>query len=265
MSDVLQKICEAKRAHVDDCKSRHPLSEVNDRALATSPARGFATALAEARSDGKYGLIAEIKRASPSKGMIRENFEPSELARAYRDGGARCLSVLTDMPYFCGADDHLLAARSAVDLPVLRKDFMLDPYQIVEARAIGADCVLLIMAALGDDQAAALAGLATDLGMDVLVEIHDEAELARALDLKSGLIGINNRNLKTLVTDIETTKRLAPLVPEGRLVVTESGLSRAADLAALKAVGVTSFLIGEALMSKPDVTAATKAILTTAA
>ena len=265
MSDVLERICEVKRAHVYEVKTRHPLSEVYDRALAASPPRGFAAALQAARAAGEYGLIAEIKRASPSKGMIREDFEPSVLARAYRDGGARCLSVLTDMPYFSGADDHLLAARAAVDLPVLRKDFMLDPYQIVEARAIGADCVLLIMAALDDARSAELAKLATTLGMDILVEVHDELELTRALALDTAMIGINNRNLKTLVTDIETTRRLAPLVPEDRLVVGESGLSSPADLASMKAAGVTTFLIGEALMSQPDVQAATAAILGRAA
>ena len=271
MSDVLERICEAKRTHVDELKTRHPLSEVYDRALAASPPRGFAAALQAARAAGEYGLIAEIKRSSPSKGMIREDFEPSALARAYRDGGACCLSVLTDMPYFSGADDHLLAARAAVELPVLRKDFMLDPYQIVEARAIEADCVLLIMAALDDDQAGDLAKLAMVLGMDVLVEVHDEAELTRALALGTALslgtamIGINNRNLKTLVTDIETTRRLAPLVPEDWLVVGESGLSSPADLASMKAAGVSTFLIGEALMSQPDVQAATAAILGRAA
>ncbi len=265
MSDVLARICRDKRTHVADIRARRPLSEVHERALAASPPRGFAAALTAARAAGDYGLIAEIKRASPSKGTIREDFEPAVLARAYREGGARCLSILTDMPYFCGADDHLLAARAAVDLPVLRKDFMLDPYQIVEARSLGADCVLLIMAALTDGEAAELAGLARGLGMDILVEVHDEAELGRALELQTGLIGINNRNLKTLVTDIATTTRLAPLVPEGRLVVAESGLSSPADLAAMKQAGVTTFLIGEALMGKPDVRAATAEILRPAA
>ncbi len=261
MSDMLARICGVKRAHVADVRARRPLSEVHEHALAASPPRGFAAVLEEARAAGAYGLIAEIKRASPSRGMIREDFAPALLARAYREGGARCLSVLTDMPYFCGADDHLLAARAAIDLPVLRKDFMLEPYQIIEARSIGADCVLLIMAALGDGQASELAGLAKTLGMDILVEVHDEAELARALDIGTGMIGINNRNLKTLVTDTATTTRLAPLVPEDRLVVAESGLSSHDDLAAMKDVGVTTFLIGEALMSKPDVRAATAEIL----
>lgn len=261
MSDVLERICAGKRAQVKEVRARHSLKEIQNNALAASPPRGFAAALADARANGDYGLIAEIKRASPSKGMIREDFEPTVLALAYREGGARCLSVLTDMRYFCGADDHLLAARAAVDLPVLRKDFMLDPYQIVEARAIGADCVLLIMAVLEDAKAHDLSALAHSLGMDVLVEVHDEAELARALNLRSTMIGINNRNLKTLVTDIATTSRLAPLVPDDRLVVAESGLSSPADLATMKAVGVTTFLIGEALMSQPDVRAATAQIL----
>ena len=261
MSDMLARICGVKRAHVADVRARRPLSEVHEHALAASPPRGFAAVLEEARAAGAYGLIAEIKRASPSRGMIREDFAPALLARAYREGGARCLSVLTDMPYFCGADDHLLAARAAIDLPVLRKDFMLEPYQIIEARSIGADCVLLIMAALGDGQASELAGLAKTLGMDILVEVHDEAELARALDIGTGMIGINNRNLKTLDTDTATTTRLAPLVPEDRRGVAESGLSSPDDLAAMKDVGVTTFLIGEALMSKPDVRAATAEIL----
>ena len=193
--------------------------------------------------------------------MIRKDFDPEDLARQYEAGGATCLSVLTDPPYFKGADEHLSAARGSVDLPVLRKDFMLDPYQVAEARAIGADCILLIMAALENDLAGELADHARELGMDVLVEVHDEEELDRALAIGGGLVGINNRNLKTLKTDIATTRRLAPLVPRDRLVVGESGLSSPADLASMEAAGVTTFLIGEALMSQKDVKAATEVLL----
>lgn len=261
MTDVLQEICAAKRDHVSECKRRRPMEAVIEAAETAGPPRGFAAGLRRARADGRYGLIAEIKRASPSKGLIRNDFDPHHLARQYEAGGATCLSVLTDPPYFQGADEHLSMARAAVDLPVLRKDFTLDPYQVAEARAIGADCILLIMAALEDDRARELAALARELGMDVLVEVHDEEELGRALAIDDGLIGINNRNLKTLRTDIATTRRLAPLVPADRLVVGESGLSSPADLASMGAVGVTTFLIGEALMRQNDVKAATEALL----
>ena len=261
MSDVLQEICAVKREHVAACKRRRPMNAVLDEAGAAPPTRGFAARLQHARGRGHYGLIAEIKRASPSKGLIREDFNPIELARDYEAGGATCLSVLTDPPYFQGDDDHLSTARAAVGLPVLRKDFMLDPYQIAEARAIGADCILLIMAALDDALAGELAALAGELAMDVLIEVHDELELERALRVGDGPIGINNRNLRTLKTDIATTRRLAPLVPRDRLVVGESGLSSPEDLASMEAVGVTSFLIGEALMSQHDVRAATAALL----
>ncbi len=261
MSDVLQEICSVKRRHVAECVQNRPLRAVAEDAEAAPPPRGFAAALRRARTEGRYGLIAEIKRASPSKGLIREDFDPVRLARDYAAGGAACLSVLTDAPYFSGALDHLSAARSAVALPVLRKDFMLDPYQVFEARAAGADCILLIMAALDDDSARALAATARTFGMDVLVEVHDEEELDRALAIDDGLIGINNRNLKTLETDIATTLRLAPLVPQDRLVVGESGLSSPDDLASMDAVGVTNFLIGEALMRQDDVRAATEALL----
>lgn len=261
MTDTLARICEAKRRHVADAKRKRPTAEIRRRAAAASPPRGFAAALGNARADGRYGLIAEIKRASPSKGTIRQDFDPAALARAYAAGGAACLSVLTDTPFFRGADAHLAAARAAVSLPVLRKDFTLDPYQVLEARAIGTDCVLLIVAALGNGQAGELLAAAAESGMDALVEVHDEAELARALALDAGMIGINNRNLKTLDTDIGTARRLAPLVPEGRLVVAESGLSTRSDLAAMGEAGVTTFLIGEALMREPDVRAATEALL----
>ena len=261
MTDVLQEICAVKLEHVAECKRRRPMSSVLDAAKTVASPRGFAARLRHARAEGRYGLIAEIKRASPSKGLIRKDFDPERLARQYEAGGATCLSVLTDSPYFRGADEHLSAARGAVGLPVLRKDFTLDPYQVAEARAIGADCILLIVAALEDDRARELAALAGEIGMDVLVEVHDEEELGRALAIDDGLVGINNRNLKTLKTDIETTRRLAPLVPGDRLTVGESGLSSPADLASMEAAGVTTFLIGEALMSQSDVKAATEALL----
>ena len=259
--DILARICADKRALVARRKQRRPLAEVQEAALTASPPRGFARALAQAVAAGRYGLIAEIKKASPSGGLIRPDFDPAALARAYAQGGATCLSVLTDEPYFQGRDSYLQAARAAVDLPVLRKDFMLDPYQIVESRALGADCVLLIMAALDDGEAAALEALAIDLGMDVLVEVHDQRELDRAVNLKCHLMGINNRNLKTLKTDIKTTEELAPLVRKERNVVAESGLSTPADLARMARAGARCFLIGEALMRQADVAAATRAIL----
>ncbi len=261
MANVLERICAAKRDHVAAAKTRRPLSALIDDAASASPPRGFASRLGDAVARGGHGLIAEIKRASPSKGLIRKDFDPAALARAYQEGGASCLSVLTDAPSFSGANDHLSAARAVVELPVLRKDFMVDPYQIVESRAIGADCILLILAALEDDLARELEELATAHGMDVLIEVHDEAELDRALALGSSLIGINNRDLKTLKTNIETTKRLAPMVPEGREVVSESGLSTPEDLAAMARAGARRFLIGEALMRHDDVAAATAAIL----
>ena len=261
MVNVLDRICAGKREHVAAVKKQRPLSAVIDDAASAPAPRGFATRLSEAVAAGSYGPIAEIKRASPSQGLIREDFDPARLARNYRKGGASCLSVLTDTPSFSGTNDHLSAARDAVDLPVLRKDFMIDPYQIVEARALGADCVLLILAALEDDMAHELETLAMAHGMDVLIEVHNEDELRRALTLNSPLIGINNRNLKSLKTDIDTTRRLAPTVPEGREVVSESGLSTPEDLADMARVGARRFLIGEALMRQDDVAEATAAIL----
>ena len=258
--NILDKIKAYKLQDVAQRKTSAPLTEIETAARSAPPVRGFANALLQANQDG-YGLIAEIKKASPSKGLIRADFDVPALAQAYKDGGATCLSVLTDTPSFQGADEFLVAAHAAVDLPILRKDFIYDPYQITEARALGADCILLIMATLEDSQAAELEDAAIGWEMDVLIEVHDEAELSRAANLKSQLIGINNRNLKTFETTLDTTKTLAKLVPEGRMIIAESGLCTPQDLADLALYGARSFLIGESLMRQTDVAAATRALL----
>ncbi|HSF63472.1 MAG TPA: indole-3-glycerol phosphate synthase TrpC [Paracoccaceae bacterium] len=260
MSTILDRIKTYKLEEVAARKAACPLSEMEARAAAASAPRGFARALRAAAAQG-YGLIAEIKKASPSKGLIRADFDPPALARAYAAGGATCLSVLTDGPSFQGDDAYLVAARAATDLPCLRKDFLYDPWQVAETRALGADCILIIMASVSDAQAAELEEAAFSHGMDVLVEVHDAAELDRAAALKSPLLGINNRNLHTFEVTLQTTRDLARRVPEDRLIVSESGLFTPADLADVARYGARCFLIGEALMRKPDVEAATRAIL----
>ncbi len=261
MSDTLARICADKAVHVAACKAARPQADIEAAALAVSRPRGFLAALQRAQAEGRFGLIAEIKKASPSKGLIRKEFDPATLAQAYLAGGASCLSVLTDIPYFQGSDAYLAQARAAVPLPVLRKDFMIDPYQVFEARALGADCILLIMAALSVAQARELESIAFTLGMDVLIEVHTAEELRQATQLQTRLLGINNRDLKTLNVDIETSVMLARLLPQGYHVVGESGLKTRADLDHLASVGIRSFLVGESLMAQDDVTAATRRLL----
>ena len=261
MSDVLARICVDKRAQIARAKAAVSEASLSASLAAAAPIRPFAAALERHLAAGRYGLIAEIKKASPSAGLIREDFDPAALARAYAAGGATCLSVLTDTPYFQGRDDDLRTARQAAPLPVLRKDFILDPYQILESRHLGADCVLLILAALSDTAARELAATAAEYGLDVLAEVHDQGELERALLLGAKLIGINNRNLKTLSVDLKTTEELAPLVPPDRITIGESGIRKPGDLDRLAAAGVRCFLVGETLMREPDVAAATRRLL----
>jgi indole-3-glycerol phosphate synthase len=261
VSDALARILADKRDEIAMAKARLPQDAIELAAAAAPPVRGFAAALGRAMAARRVGLIAEIKKASPSVGLIRADFDPPALARAYAKGGAACLSVLTDRRHFQGEAAHLAAARAACDLPVLRKDFMLDPYQLAEARAMGADCVLLILAALDDETARGLEEGAQRWGMDVLAEVHDAAELTRALRLKTRLIGINNRDLKTLKTDIATAERLAPLVPRDRIAVAESGLATPEHIDRLRRAGISCFLIGESLMRQSDVEAATRRLV----
>ena len=260
MTDKLAEICATKRDEVAARKLLASIGELDARAAAQSPLRGFEAAL-RAKAAGGFALIAEVKKASPSKGLIRADFDPAAHAAAYQAGGAACLSVLTDAPYFQGHEDYLIAARAACDLPVLRKDFMIDPWQVAEARSIGADAILIIVAALDDGAMTEIEAAAIERGMDVLVEVHSEAEMERAARLKSRLIGVNNRDLKRFVTDLAVSERLAACAPEGSLLVSESGINLHSDLLRLAQSGIRTFLVGESLMRRDDVAEATRFLL----